>query len=361
MTKNETAAALCIAFAASACSPATNASGGNEGGALAGDATLGGGGDAGLPEAPPVLTGIAATPRFTAKPARMVAALYRLFPFGTEKPLASQAIGGDGTWLFGGFLDAGADAGLDPWAHYFVQIEADFDVDGGPMGSAVSAIVGPLSVPSSGPIAVNVSPIELSVLESRLSGGPMLLQCVLAHVFDPATGNEIKGTATVTVTVGGTPVSVPWSSADGGVAAYSLQFAQPPPAEPTYTVTVASPEFGQAPATFQLVAAEPAFDGAIVSPDGGAPVPAGQPLPVVWTAQPQADYEIVQIFTSSTLAVEFVSPEPAAPDVVEETVEAGLPPGSYLLDVSYSKTNCPATADGCVQANTVAAVNLTAN
>lgn len=360
MTKNETAAALCIAFAASACSQGTSAGAGDEGGAPAGDATPGGGGDAGLAEGP-VLTGTAATPRFTTKPVRMVAALYRLFPFGTEEPLASQAVGGDGTWLFGGFLDAGADAGLDPWAHYFVRIEADFDVDGGPTGSAVSAIAGPLSVPSSGPIAVNVPPIELSVLEARASGGAMQLQSVVAHVFDPARGGEIKGTATVTITVGGAPVPVPWSGGDGGVDAYSLQFAQPPPAQPTYTVTVASPEFGQAPATFQLVAAEPAFDGAIVSPDGGAPVPAGHSLPVVWTAQPQADYEVVQIFTSSALASVFISPEPVAPDEVEETVEAGLPQGSYLLDVSYSKTNCPTTADGCVQANTVAAVNLTAN
>jgi len=362
VTKNKTAAALCFAFAASGCFPDKSAAGGAEGGVPPGDATLGGGGDVGLVEGPPVLTGTAASPRFTAKPVRMVAALYRVFPFGTERPLASQAVGGDGTWLFGGFLDAGADAGLDPWAHYFVQIEADFNFDGGPTGSAVSAIAGPLSVPSSGgPIAVNVPPIELSVLESRVPGGAMQLQRVLAHVFDPATGGEIKSTATVTITVGGTPVPVPWSSADGGVDAYSLQFAQPPPAQPTYTVTVASPEFGQAPATFQLVAAEPAFDGAIVSPDGGAPVPAGHALPVVWTAEPQADYEIVQIFTSGALASVFVSPEPAAPDEVEETVEAGLPQGSYLLDVSYSKTNCPAIADGCVQANTVAAVNLTAN
>ena len=378
MTKNETAAASLLVFAASACSTSSAGNAAEDGGGTADDATVMA--DAGPIQVPPVtgtakamcaanptacLTGTAATPKFTAKPVQMKAALYRVFPFGTERPLDAELVAGDGTWVFAGPPDGGADAGLDPWAHYYVQIEADFNVDGGATGSAVTALAGPLTVPSAGePVALSVPPIQLSVLESRAAGvpgGTMQLQGVLAHVFDPSTGAEIKGSATVTITVGGTPVAVPWSGDDGGLDAYSLQFAPLTPAQPTYTVTVASPLFGPAPATFQLVAVEPAFDGAIVSPDGGAPVPAGSPLPVVWAPEPQADYEIVQIFASNGLASVYISPEPDPPDEVEETVEAGLPAGSYLLNVSYSKTNCPPTADGCVQANTVSAENITAN
>jgi hypothetical protein len=378
VTKNETAAVAILVFTASACSTSGGESPADDGGGATDDATVTG--DGGLTEASPglgaakamcaanptaCLTGTAGTPKFTVEAAQIKAALYRVFPFGTEQPLGTELVGDDGTWVFAGSPDGGTDAGLDPWAHYYVQIEADFDVDvdGGTTGSAVTTVTGPLSVPSSGePIAVNVPPIQLSVLESRVPGGTMMLQAVLARVFDPATGAENQGSATVTIAVGGMPVAVPWLGADAGSGAYSLQFAQPPPAQPTYTVTVASPGFGQAPETFQLVAVEPAFDGAIVSPDGGAPVPAGSPLPIVWAAEPQADYEVVQIFASSGLASVYASPEPDPPDEVEETVAAGrLPKGSYLLNVSYSKTNCPATADGCVQANTVSAGSFTAN
>jgi hypothetical protein len=378
VTKNETAAVVLLVCAASGCSTSSAGGAADDGGGTADDATVMA--DAGPIQVSPVpgtakaicaanptacLTGTAATPRFTAKPAQMKAALYRVFPFGTERPLDAELVAGDGTWVFAGSPDGGADAGLDPWAHYYVQIEADFNVDGGATGSAVTALAGPLTVPSAGePIALSVPPIQLSVLESRaagLAGATMQLRGVLAHVFDPSTGAEVKSSATVMITVGGTPVAVPWSGADGGMDAYSLQFTQPTPAQPTYTVTVASPPFGPTPATFQLVAVEPAFDGAIVSPDGGAPVPAGSPLPVVWAAEPQADYEIVQIFTSIGFASVYVSPQPDPPDEVEETVEAGLPQGSYLLNVSYSKTNCPATADGCVQANTVSAEDIAAN
>jgi hypothetical protein len=376
VTKSKTAACLLLAFAASGCfttgEPAANA---DDGGDAAADATVAvdtGGATAALPPltaaekaacvANPTgcLTGTAAASTFTTTPAQMTAKLYRVFPYGTEQPLGGpQLVDDAGTWGFGGLPDAG----LDPWGHYYVQVEADFNVDAG-VGAAVAAIVGPLGVPSSGqPIAVDVPPVQLNVLESRVPGGPMRLQWVLAHVFDPASGAEIKGgpTWTVTIAIGGTSQPVPWSSADGGVGAYFFEFSTPPAAQPSYTVTVSGAEDGGAPATFQLVADEPAFDGAIVSPDNGASVPANSPLSIVWTAEPQADYEVVQVFQSSGFASVYVSPQPDPPDQTEETVDAGLEAGSYLINVSYAKTNCPATASGCVQANTVSAANVTAN
>jgi len=373
VTKSKTAAVLLFFVAACGCSTSGVASAGDDGGG-AGDATVVGDGGA-APRPVPAstatkaacaanptacLAGTAATPRFAATPAQMKAKLYRVFPFGAEQPLDTQLVDDAGTWTFGGPADAGADAGLAPWAHYYVQAEADFSVDGG-TPSAVAAVTGPLSVPSSGaPIAVQVPPVQLNVLESRAPGGAMKLQWVLAHVFDPTTGDEIKGGATVSIAVGGTAQAIPWSDA-GGVDAYFFQFAQPPAAQPSYTVSAAAAQFGQAPATFQLVADEPAFDGAIISPEGGASVPSSSPLPVVWTAEPQADYEVVQIFQSSGLAGVYASPQPDPPDQTEETVEAGLEAGTYVLNVSYSKTNCPATADGCVQANSVSADSFTAH
>lgn len=372
MTKSKTAALLWLALAPSGCSTTANtaASANDAGGA--GDATVGADGGTGAKMLQPAtaaqkaacaasptlcLMGTASTPRFTVPPAQMKAKLYRVFPFGTEEPLGTQLVDDAGTWTFGGSPDAGSDAALDPWAHYYVQMEADFKV--GDAGSAVAAVKGPLSVPSSGgPIAVEVPPVQLNVLESRVPGGAMQLQWVLAHVFDPTTGAEIKGGAMVSVNAGGTPQSIPWSGPDGGVDAYFFQFAAPPPAQPSYTVTVA-PQVGQ-PQTFLLVADAPAFDGAIVAPDGGAVVQAGKPLRIAWAAEPQADYEVVQIFQSSGLASVYVSAVPDPPDQTEETVTPGPDAGSYLLNVSYSKTNCALTADGCVQANTVSAETFTA-
>jgi hypothetical protein len=365
VTKKKTATILLFALAPSGCfTTGAQSSASPEAGAPAGDATVASDGPTGAKPAPSAekaacaanpascLMGTAAATRFTAQPAQMKAKLYRVFPFGGEQPIETQLVDDAGAWTFGG----SPDAGLAAWAHYYVQMEADFNVDGG-APSAVAAVAGPLGVPSTGaPLGVDVPPVQLNVLESRAPGGSMQLQWVLAHVFDPATGDEIVRSATVSIVAGGSPQTIPWSAADaGGVNGYFRQFAPPPPAQASYTVSVSAPQLGQAPATFQLVADVPAFDGAIVAPDGGAPVDAGQPLSVTWAAEPQADYEVVQIFTSSGLASVYVSPQPDPPDQTTETIVPGLDAGSYLLNVSYSKTNCPATADGCVQANTVSA------
>jgi len=366
VTKNAAILVVFVACAGSGCSTTgddSSATAGDGGGAAVGDATVAG--DAGAPAvvtaaekaacvADPTscLTGTATTSRFTATPARVQAKLYRVFPHGTE-PIEDQLVDDAGTWAF-----HGPDGGLDPWAHYYVDVEADFDS----VEVAVAAIKGPLSVPSTGSaIAVDVPPAQLSVLESRTPGGPMQLRWALAHVYDPSSGAEIKnGNAAVTIAIGGAQVNIPWSDVDGGgVGGYYTTFSPPAAAQTSYGMTVSVP--GRAPLSYQLAAVEPAFDGAIVSPDGDASVPANRPLTVAWSPEPEADYEVLQIFQSSGFATAFVSPQAVSPDQDQETVDAGLEAGSYLVNVSYSKTNCAVTADGCVQANTVAAVDITAN
>jgi hypothetical protein len=372
VTKRKLVAAFVLASSAPACtSSGIGSASSSDGGLGAGDATLGDDGgqrsnpvtvvtaaEKGACAADPTgcLTGTAATSRFTARPAQVRAELYPVFPYGTEPALEAQLIDDAGTWAFHGL-----DGGLDPWAHYYVQIVGDFHLPTD-AGSFVAAVKGPLSIPSNGsPIAVDVPPVQLNVFESRAPGGPMQVRWALAHVFDPASGAEIRGGASVTLVVAGAPIAVPWSDVDaGGVGAYYTVFSQPPPAQPMYTMTVMAPELGPSALSFQLVAEEPAFDGSIVSPDGGASVPAHQPLTVTWTPEPQADYEVLQVLRSSGLASVYLSPRADSPAQTEETVDAGVDPGSYLLDLSYSKTRCAATADGCVQSNTVSEVNVTA-
>jgi hypothetical protein len=116
----------------------------------------------------------------------------------------------------------------------------------------------------------------------------------------------------------------------------------------------------------KVVADPPTFDGAITSPSDGAAVAAGMPLTVAWTAQPQADYEIVELFAKAPgqLINAYTSPKPAGPTVTQELVpvpgiSAGMPV-NYVLSVSYSKTNCSPDAAGCVQSNTVSTATLVA-
>ncbi len=139
---------------------------------------------------------------------------------------------------------------------------------------------------------------------------------------------------------------------------YYAAFSQPPAAQPTYTVTASHPAFGDAGLSVGLVADTPSFDGTITSPDGGA---APSPVTVSWTAQPQADFELVELYAAqdggSASAPAFVSPQPNAADETSESV--GVDGGTYLVNVAYTKANCPADAGGCVQAAAVAATTVT--
>jgi hypothetical protein len=302
------------------------------------------------------LSGTVAISGFTPLPgpAFTEVSLYGLFPYGTEPSVnpTPQRVRPDGTWSYR-CLSAGA--------HYYVRGVAHFKVGDAGTGS-VPAIVGPLTVPSSGPVAVTVQPLQIGVREVRAAGSATRqLQWASVHVFDPATGAEVNG-ATVTIDVGGSVLMpVPWDPNAPASPAYYVQFVPSPAAQPSYTVTAS---WGTTSLSSKVVADPPMFDGTITSPSDGATVAVGMPLTVTWTAQPQADYEIVDLFLNATglLTNKYTSPQPNGSALTQEP--APIPgkllmmPGNYLLSVSYSKSNCPRDAAGCVHANTVSTATL---
>jgi hypothetical protein len=299
----------------------------------------------------------------TAVPSHRCASLYRSFPQGTAQPLQTQLVANDDTWAF---------SGLQPWGHYFVVIIDDFKVSGGAgpaVGSSISTIAGPLTVPAAAPDAgaalhVQVKPVQLAVLESRPAGVSWQVQWASAHVFDPSSGAEIKNTAQVTVDVGGAQTTMPWVNDPSRGSLYFAQFPAATAAQATYAITTSDPLLGAMPLSWSLVADPPSFGGAIMSPADGATVPANTALAVAWGAQPAADFEYTELFArndAGAWSLAYTSPQPNDPTTTGETIPGALLlPGKYLLNAAFAKANCPATADGCVLAEAVAVAQFTA-
>jgi hypothetical protein len=283
--------------------------------------------------------------------------LYDNYPSGDAKPFGSpQYVASDagsaveGVWAFNG---------LDGGSHYYVRAAVVFGGLAGDGGSvlAVTAVVGPLAVGASN-VPVVVRPLQATVLESQLVGGTMQLDWVLAHLFDPSTGAPLTD-ASVSVLVGDASVSMPPVPPGGTLGpAYLVQFAQPPAAQPTYVVTANGAAFdGGISAT--LVASTHTFDAAPPAVDAGR-----DGLAVSWQADPQSDYEVVDLFAAAgdggwVSTPVFTSPRSLPPDQTSEQIPA-LDAGSYLVNVSYTNANCLPDA-GCVQAATVGATTLTVN
>ncbi len=305
------------------------------------------------------LSGIATT-SFIALPAHRCASVYRTFPEGTAQPLQSQLIAQDDTWAF---------SDLSPWAHYYVFVVDDFAVSDG--GSSVPAILGPLTIPvpppdAGGALQAAVKPVQLALLESSTTGGSWQVQWASAHVFDPKLGSEIADRAQVSVVIGGTPTSMPWTRPPGttGPESYFVQFSPPPAAQPSYSILTVDPSLGTKPVAWSLVAAPPSYVGSITAPTDGAMVPANAPLVVSWGAQPAADFVLTELFAkgdAGAWSVAYTSPQPNDSSVTTETIpKEKVLPGQYLLNLAFSSANCPATADGCVFANSIAVAQFTA-
>jgi hypothetical protein len=294
---------------------------------------------------------VALGPRFVAKPVGHRVRLYSLFPTGGVPTAApEQTVALDGTWAF---------SALPAWSHYYVQAAVAFTRDGGT--HAASAIVGPLTVPWSGaPIAVQIDPVQVELLESRGPGGSLAVDYALAHVFDPATGGEVSGAA-VSLAVGASSTTLPWTATLPGNAGagYFATFSSPPAAQPTYTVTITYPA-GSPPVPYELVADPPAFDGTVT-----ATPTSSSAVNVSWSSEPQADYEVVEVYRSQGDAgydptPAYISALPDSPDAASETIDGGvLEAGKYLVNVAYAKANCPADAAGCVIAESVAGQTVT--
>jgi hypothetical protein len=292
-------------------------------------------------------------------PKHRCAGVYRTFPEGATQPVQEQLVGVDGKWAF---------SGLDAWAHYYIVIVDDFRLqDGG--GSSIPAVVGPLAVPATPGdagtlLTVQVKPVRLTLLESKTAGTSMQVQWASAYVFDPSSGAKLEGSAQVAVVIGGVATPMPWGPDPMKNTSYFVQFAMPPPAQPSYTITTSAPAFGSNPVSWTLVAEPPSFDGAIGSPADGATVPANKPLAVTWTTEPSADFVLTELFAQGAAggwARAYTSPAPNESTVATETIPgAALPAGQYLLNVVFTKANCPAAADGCVLASSIAVARFTA-
>jgi hypothetical protein len=291
---------------------------------------------------------------FVSPPTRPLARLFRGFPSATRGSsldggaVPQQIVAIDHTWAF---------SGLDAWAHYYVQFEPGFSIDAGVLPSPATRI-GPLVVPATGAaIDVQVKPAQLDVFEVSSPGMAGTVETASARLSEATPGSS-----SVSIRIGTTETKMTY---DSTTHSYSVTFSTPPAAQPTYQITRAP--LSGSPTQWNLVADPPTFTGAITSPAPGATVPVGKSIDVTWVLQP-ADYVIVDLFVrmNKSWVNVYTSSTPDAPDVSSETIPAVLADGgtvtaagSYLLNVSFAKANCPATADGCVHSSTVASEQLT--
>jgi hypothetical protein len=305
------------------------------------------------------------TAAFSATATTVIADLFTDVPLGGQPLAQEEVVGADGTWAF----DTSAFEPSPGWSHFYVEIFAQFGVVG-----TVTRTVGPLTTPSSAsPVVVNLNPVHLEAIESRIvGGGAMQFRYASAHVFDPGTGAEITdGTAIVAITVGGSSLPMPW---DVGAMVYDVEPSATLDAPPTYQVTVIHPAFGSQPAVWQLVANTTTLDGGITAPPAGALVDTAGPLEIDWDPAPAVDYVQVDIFGQAGAdagasdagvtwapAALYSSPTPETGSVGREIVPAGTftQPGVALINVVYSYATCPGMADGCVYSGTVAAETIT--
>ena len=79
---------------------------------------------------------------------------------------------------------------------------------------------------------------------------------------------------------------------------------------------------------------------------------------MTWPSQSEADYIRVEVFQGPPPGWHLVysSPHPNAADLGHETIPGSKlqTPGTYLINVAFTKASCPPIADGCVHASTVA-------
>ena len=327
----------------------------------------------------------------------LTVALYRVFPSGSQVPLASQLVANDGTWAFSGLDTIGVGGAGTPgdagaaWSHYYVALGVGFghaaDGQAPPQGSVIA---GPLTVPSSGDgaagadgsIDLTVKPVSVQLAESVV-GGSAKLDWASARVLDPATGTEITGAdsgVSVAIAIGDASVPLLWTASAPRPSFYA-PFGGSTPAQSDYTVTTTwAASLDAAPMTSLLSAAPPDFVGMVTFPLADASVAAHGPLDVAWTAEPQADYEIVEVFKNfntdggpASWGLTYASPKPQSPSSMGVRIggdgdagsdDAGTPlPGAglYLINVFYTKANCPASKDGCVYATTAAATVFSAH
>jgi hypothetical protein len=303
------------------------------------------------------LSGSVTAAAFSAPSKTVEVQLFSVFPGLNQVPDATQLLTLGGTWAFGG---------LSPSVPYYLQVVVEFDTV-----NEVSRVVGPLYVPGDGgAFTIDVPPVSLNLLEAQTAGGAPMLELASATLFDPATGAQVVDGGTVTLALGDASVVLPWNPAR---SAFSYVAPAQTPGQSTYAVTVTPPGATPAPTVWQLAVDPPTGDAVIASlaPAGDAgPVvagdasadatlPANTPLVATFSGPADSDYVQVELFEQEGGAwtQRYESPAPEAPTTTQEVIGAPrlASPGTYLIDVLYTKANCPLTAAGCVQAAAAAA------
>ncbi len=296
------------------------------------------------------LSGTLALKDFTVAPTAAKVTLYHLFPHGNVEVIATTSVTDDGKFAF---------SGVPAWAHYYLQGEMGFGT--GTSATAIVSTVGSFAVPATQkPIAITIRPVLLEVLQQASSGGSTLLSWASAHLYDPASGQELTQ-GSVSFKINGMSFPMSYGKNVGGTKSFNVNLPPQTPGGTSFTITTSYPELGDTPVSWKLTGKPTTFDGAITSPTGA--VSAKTPLKVTWEPQPMAAYSLTELFEQqdASYVQRYVSPTAIAPDVTRETVPASALPssGTYLLNEDYADATCPTTSDGCVYDVLAAAANLT--
>jgi hypothetical protein len=297
-------------------------------------------------------SGTVALAHFHGEPTESTVTLYKVFPHGGNPMVSWVPVATDGTFAF---------SDLPAWGHYYLVAGVKFGT--GTNVHSVAATVGSLSIPSAGtPLPIVIRPVQLELLQQTSPSSPNAIAWASAHLFDPTSGVELTSGA-VSLTVGGKPVDMPYTTDASGTMSFYAALPAGTPGGTSFTITTSAPAFGSSPLTWKLVGQPATFQGAILSPTSTAA--AGKALTVTWQAVPEASYSATELFVQNGAgyAATYTSPELNAPNVTTETIPASSisAAGAYLLNESYANATCPVTADGCVYNVSTAVANLTVN
>jgi hypothetical protein len=270
--------------------------------------------------------------------------LYKLFPYGDVKPVASTPVAKDGTFAISN-LEAGR-----------FYAEAVLKIDD---ATAVASVYGPFEVPGQNDkLKLDVKPVRLEVLERRVGNDPRNLTWASARLYDPKTGKPVPD-ATVGLESPRTPM--PFATNLAGNQSYFVQLPGGTPALDSYGIETA---YAGQTKLWKLLPARAEYFAELVSPRNQDTITVNQALEVTWKPETKADYVLVSLYQrqGSAFTARYASRTAIAPTTTNETIPATAIPeaGDYVLNVEMARASCPLTSDGCVYSTITAAADLKA-